>query len=265
MPTTKNPTVEIAILKELLTNLLELAKTRPELSSKVAVWTSMLNALPDYLVNQDGAIAEWIDKNIHDSYDHRHLSHVYPLFPGYEVLDANDKNLTAAFEKAVDLREIGSFCGWSLPHMSAIYSRLQRKESSLSTLNMFAKTCLLENFFTLGFDYREMGITNFECGNERSAPVQLDAIMGYANALQETLILTTPKRIKLLPSCPDEFGIGSAEFRFTTGKIKIEWNVFTKTISGAITALRDTDILLELPFGNPPTAVKLKKGETKKF
>lgn len=261
MPTTKNPTVEIAILKELLQNLLELAKNRPELNKKVSIWQTMLDNIPEYSINEEGAIAEWMDKNIHDSYDHRHLSHIYPLFPGTEILDGNEQILLDAFERAVDLRELGSFCGWSLPHMSAIYSRLERGKASYDTLNMLAKVCLLDNFFTLGFDYRDMGITTCEIGDETFAPVQLDALMGFVNAMQEMFICVTPKLLRLLPACPKEFDIGEGVFRFATGIVKMKWNIKEKCCSGVITALRDTSIKIEKPFGQGSVFVDIKKGE----
>lgn len=51
MPVTKNPTIEIAILKELLTNLIEISLSRPQLKDKAKTWKEMLAKLPEYRIN----------------------------------------------------------------------------------------------------------------------------------------------------------------------------------------------------------------------
>ncbi len=265
MSSTNNPTVELAILKELLTCLLEIAENRPELKEKALIWGRMLNAIPEYMINSDGAIAEWMDENLHDAYDHRHLSHLYPVFPGTEIVDSGKLNLMEAFGRAVDLRELGYMTGWSLAHMSAIYSRLNRAESAFDAVNMLTKVCLLENFFTLHNDYRSMGITATDMGDEKFAPVQLDALLGFANALQEMLVFSTPKILQLLPSCPEEFGRGEGKFRFTTGTLQMKWDVEKKECHGTVTALRPTKIKLILPFGNEARMLELVTGEQFEF
>lgn len=264
MPVTKNPTVEIAILKELLQNLISVCKVRPKFTERVRVWEEMLSKLPEYLINKDGAIAEWIVDDLHDAYDHRHVSHLYPVFPGTELEDSQNKQLIDACKRAVDLR-YGSFGGWSLPHMSAIYSRLRDPEKAFDSINALSKVCLLENLMTMNYDYREMGITGFECGDEYHTMVQFDALMGTVNALQEMLLFTSPKILRLLPACPKQFSKGNATLHFSTGLVEMCWDLEKETCSGKITALRDTDIQLELPFGKGKRALKMKQGETIDF
>lgn len=265
MVVTKNPTVEIAILKELLTNLIKLTKNKPQYSEKLKIWEDMLSKLPEYMINEDGGIAEWMDNRVHDTYNHRHLSHIYPIFPGTEIQDANDNELMKRFERAVDLRELGSYCGWSMPHMSAIYSRLNNPEKAFYTLNGLSKVCLLDNFFTLGHDYRDMGITGFDCGNEYQAPVQLDALLGTINAIQEMLLFSGEKVMKILPACPKQFGKGEATLHFKDGTVSINWNLEKSQCNGRIKAIRDTEFKLELPFGNTPLNIKLATGEIFEF
>ena len=258
MPVTENPTIEIAILKELLTNLLTESKTRPELKEKAVVWEEILKKLPPYRINSDGAIAEWVSEVHSDAYDHRHISHLYPVFPGREVSFKNNTQLMPAFKKALDLREKGTFCGWSLPHMAAVYARFAKSENVFYCMNAFAKVCLLENFFTLCFDYRDMGPPGYECGDEKSAPVQLDALMGFVNITQDMLLYTEPDLVKLLPACPEEYNEGKAKLHFYDGEIIINWNLCKKECHGAIKAKRDTCFWFYLPFEG-------KRDKTKKW
>lgn len=265
MVVTKNPTVEIAILKELLTNLIKLTENRPEFYEKIKIWKEMLSRVPEYLINEDGAVAEWIDTRVHDTYSHRHVSHIYPMFPGTEVQDTGDTELMAYFEKAVDLREMGSWCGWSMPHMSAIYSRLKRPQKAYQMLNALTKVCVLDNFFTLGHDYRDMGITGFDCGDEYRAPVQFDALLGTVNAIQEMLIFTSEKVLQILPACPKEFSKGNASLKFYSGTVELKWDLDNNKCQGVITAARDTEFILKLPFGLEDKKITLKKNEQFRF
>lgn len=264
MPVYKNATIEFAILKELLTNLVTISETHPELSEKAGKWRAMLDKIPEYMINEDGAIAEWMDKDVHDWYFHRHLSHVYPLFPGTEIEDEDKNELLPAFEKAVDMRVLGSYTGWSLTHMSAIYARLSNSEKAYKMINMLTKVCLLDNFFTMHNDFRSMGITTDTMGSDSFAPVQLDAAMGTVNAIQEWLIRITKNRVYLLPACPKDINRGIVKnFRIFGGKITFEWDLSKKLITGEITAERDFETELILPFGKGKKKLRLNKGDKK--
>ncbi len=262
MPVSKNPTIEFAILKELLTNLLEISKTHQELHDKAQIWRQMLSKIPDYMMNESGAIAEWMDENVHDYYKHRHLSHVYPVFPGTEIEDTERKDLFPAFKKAVDMRELGYMTGWSLAHMAAIYARLKEGERAFDSLNMMTKVCLLDNFFTLHNDFRDMGITTTDMGDENYAPVQLDALMGSVNAIQEMLVFVSPKKIKLLPACPKELSKGTAKFSYHSGSITLQWNLEKKLCKAIFSARRNTNLVVEFPFGCERRNLILAAGET---
>ena len=121
-PVVRNTTMYFAILKELLTHLLALSEIVPLDEARIGIWKAMLRDIPLYMVNRDGAIREWMDENLDDFYMHRHLSHLYPLFPGEEIRSGDA--LFDACAKAVGLRKHRGLSGWSMAHMSAIYVRL---------------------------------------------------------------------------------------------------------------------------------------------
>ena len=72
-----NPTMDFALLKELLTNLISSATKLGIDSDKVALWKEMLSKIPPYEINEDGAIKEWLHKDFKDNYHHRHQSHIH--------------------------------------------------------------------------------------------------------------------------------------------------------------------------------------------
>ncbi|MBO0995336.1 glycosyl hydrolase family 95 catalytic domain-containing protein [Bacillus sp. SD088] len=245
MPTTINATVDFAIIKELLAHLIEGSRIAgEEESNRIAQWKDMLVKIPDYQINEDGAIREWMHPDFDDRYDHRHLSHIYPIFPGQEFTCEDNPSLFKAFEAAVRKRLIGAQTGWSLAHMSSIYARIGAGDQALECLNIIAQSCLVNNFFTLHNDWRDMGISM----NSQTAPVQLDANLGWINAVQEMLIYISPTLVKLLPALPTKWKQGKVrDFCFTTGKISFSWDIEANVFSSKIVAERDTNVKVILP------------------
>jgi alpha-L-fucosidase 2 len=47
---------------------------------------------PEYTVNEDGALCEWIHPEMRDNYSHRHVSHLYPIFPGNEITQESNRD-----------------------------------------------------------------------------------------------------------------------------------------------------------------------------
>lgn len=249
MPSTINATMECAIIKELLTNLIEGSKAVSIYGDEIDKWQAMLAKIPAYRINQDGAVSEWMHPDFRDNYHHRHLSHLYPVFPGQEVVKEQDSRLFAAFAKAVEQRLVVGIkdqSGWSLAHMANIYARLNNGDQALECLNLLARSCVINNFFTLHNDWRRMGITM----GIKSAPIQIDANLGWTNAVQEMLMYSSPYLVKILPACPRAWQQGSVEgLCFTTGEVDFAWDQQKQEFHCLITAKRATNITLTLPDG----------------
>ena len=261
-PVVWNSTMDFAILRELLTHLLELAEDHSLDKERVAVWRRILQDMPDYMVNGEGALCEWMDEELPDFYRHRHLSHLYPLFPGEEI--RRDHKLFPACVKAVELRELGAASGWALAHQAAIYARLGQGERALDCLNTMAKGCLLPNFFTLHNDWRDMGVTL----RIEMAPVQLDALMGAVNAIQEMLLNVVPGRLTLLPACPERFSKGRIHaWHFPGGQITMEWNRENGAFFAEITAVRAVEMEVVQPewTGIPAGKFNIPAGESRRI
>lgn len=253
-PVVWNSTMEVAIMKEVLTALLAMGNEIGVEAARVARWKDILENIPAYMVNKDGAAKEWMDEKLEDFYIHRHLSHIYPVFPGNEI-GAEDP-LMPAFEKAVDLRELQGQSGWSLTHMAAIYSRFGRGEAAAECLDTLCRSCVLSNLFTLHNDWRDMGATL----RIDMFPVQLDALMGVVNAVQEMLFRPTQKELRFLPARPERMKIGAAQnWRFPGGKASFGWS--SSDFTATITAQKDIDIVCVLPDGTKKQVV-LAAGES---
>ncbi|SFS61858.1 glycoside hydrolase N-terminal domain-containing protein [Paenibacillus sp. 453mf] len=244
MPTAIDATMDVAIIRELFTNLIEGSRRTGHSEEDIVRWEHILKRLPAYKLNEDGVLKEWIHPEFHDRYNHRHLSHIYPVFPGQEFAREESPELFHGLERAVHMRVLGAQTGWSLAHMSAVYARLGDGEKALDSLDILTRSCLLTNLFTVHNDWRDMGVSM----NKAQAPVQLDASLGITNAIQEMLLYVSPRMVKLLPALPDRLEAGRVRgFRFCTGSISLQWDRRTKSFAAEIKAERATDITLVLP------------------
>lgn len=244
LPTVMNATMDFAVMKELLSSLLELSGRYGVYEDERPAWQELLDRIPAYMVNADGAIKEWMHPALEDHYHHRHLSHLYPVFPGDEV-GLRDPRLPA-FARAVDLRELGGQSGWSLTHMANIYARLGRGEAALQCLDSLTRTCLTTSLMTVHNDWRQMGMS-LETP-EQDIVRQLDANMGFVSAIQEMLLRVHPDYLQLLPACPARLSAGRVRrMHFAGGTVSFDWDLTAGMLCGEIEAQRDIALEIRLP------------------
>lgn len=250
MPTTINSTMDLSILKEFFTNMLALGELWEEgeeipfTQERMEKWKRILKAIPEFKCNEDGAVREWQEDIFEDRYEHRHLSHIYPVFPGCELYPEKNAEAVRAYEKAVGLRKIDAQTGWSLTHMAAVYARFRNGDAAMECLDNMARSSLLNNFFTLHNDWRGMNISL----NMDPAPVQLDALMGYVNAIQEMILYAAPGYIALLPALEERLFIGEIRnFRYSGGLLSMKWNRWERSFECYITPLRPHKVQVVLP------------------
>jgi len=252
IPTTINSTIDVAIAKEALSNLCEACQTLRIEKENVKKWRQMLSKMRPYRINEDGALAEWIPPDLLDNYAHRHLSHLYPAFPGFEITREKTPELFDACKVALAKRlEIGlaSQTGWSLAHMANIYARLGYGDRALECLNILNRSCLGQNLFTYHNDWRNMGLTlKFILG--RNAPYQVDANMGWTAAVFEMLVFSTPQLIKLLPALPKVWNRGKIAGVLTRCGIEVslEWDRRKRTIDAVFKSKKTAgNTLIQFP------------------
>ena len=248
---TVNATMDVAVARELLSNLLSGARVCGLYEDSVEQWECMLKGLPEYEINEDGAIREWLDHRFSDNYEHRHLSHIYPVFPGYEVTKESHPTLFSAFETAVDKRGtvgLKDQTGWSLAHMANIRARMGDGASAFDCLETLMQTCVGKNFFTYHNDYRGSGVS-MDWFFGRSTPFQIDANMGITAAVYEMLVQSSSSVIKLLPALPSELPTGKVTGMCTRAAVTVdlEWQLDPFILKANFTSNRDQTITVQLP------------------
>jgi hypothetical protein len=247
--TTINATMDFAIAKEVLTHLIEGAEIAGVYLNEVDKWKLMLTKIPPYQTNEDGAVSEWIHPFFKDNYHHRHLSHLYPVFPGTEVTKDEHSELFKAFLTAVKKRlavGLNEQTSWSLAHMANIYARMGEGDMALECLDILSRSAVLNNFYTVCNDWRRMGISlDFQY-----APVQLDANMGWTAAVNEMLLFSKPGFLSLLPALPSRWRKGSIIGLLCRGGIEadIKWDMEQGILQVVLESKKSQTIRLKFPY-----------------
>ncbi|MFA7673940.1 MAG: glycoside hydrolase N-terminal domain-containing protein [Clostridia bacterium] len=246
-----NATMDIAIARDVLHNLIFACQHLEIEEANIAKWQDMLDKMPEYELNSDKAMKEWLYEGLNDNYHHRHQSHIYPFFPGTEITKENNRQLYDGIKLAVEKRlTIGlpEQVGWSYANMANIYARLEDGEKALECLNYVLRACTGQNLFTYHNDWRDQGLTLSWFGKD--APFQIDANFGFTAAIFEMLIYSKPAFIRLVPAVPDEWSKGSIKGVHTRCMMEcdIEWDMKKHEISLGMSPHYNYDITVEIPF-----------------
>jgi alpha-L-fucosidase 2 len=249
---TINATMDVAVAKEILTNLCNACTELDIHGDDISRWQSVLAKMPAYQINADGAFKEWLHPDLTDQYHHRHMSHLYPVWPGLELIEEDNPVLFSAVRIAVEKRlQVGltDQSGWSLAQMANIYARLGEGNKALACLELITRACTGPNLFTYHNDWRSQGITMF-WGHGSQPPFQIDANFGITAAVQEMLLYSRPGMLKLLPSLPEKWIDGQASgMRARNGiTVDITWNQQSRSMTAKLCADSTREITIKLPW-----------------
>ncbi|WKX13030.1 glycoside hydrolase N-terminal domain-containing protein [Streptomyces sp. NL15-2K] len=100
--------------------LLTAAEYHPDLADR---WRALADRLPPHRINADGALAEWARPGLDDTYDHRHLSHLYGVWPldeitPYDTPDLVPRQATFAPSRR-PARSPTALKAWEVPPLAA--------------------------------------------------------------------------------------------------------------------------------------------------
>ena len=245
----RDATMDVAIAKEVFTLLLDMGRKFHAETTEMKKWTRYLEHLPSYRVNADGALAEWIDSRYPDVYNHRHLSHLYPVFPGGEIGQSKgDKGLIKAAEVALDKRfafDTGPAHG--LIHVALQAVRLGDVDKVKTNLGRFSRRHYLYNGLVTSHD------PNHQTYN-------LDAILSFPRLLMEMLVYTEPGKIKLLPAWPEEYPDGHVEGICIFGGHRLDITWKQGKLEKAVIHPRESGVY-EIACGDMKKQISLRKGK----
>lgn len=190
-------TMDVAVAREVFSLLLQMGERFGMPRAEADRWRAYLTRLPDYRINADGALAEWVAPRYPDVYNHRHLSHLYPVFPGGQIgKNRGEPRLRQAARVALEKR----FAFDSAPAHGLIHVALQA--ARLGELGMIRTN--LDRFCRRHYLYNSL-ITSHDPNH---TVYNLDAVLSLPRLFMEMLVYTEPGYVELLPAWPAEYPEG---------------------------------------------------------
>ncbi len=239
-PTVINADMDIMVCREVFEHLIEASETLGINSAKIPQWKEILEKLPPYVLDSDGALKEWAWPTLEEgnALDHRHESHLYGVWPGDEItVDQNPELARAA--------------------LLAARKRAQGNESAHGILHKALVAARLKDPYLLNYDLREIleegyvnpSLTTLHNPYAYPAPDPQGAL---PTIMMEMLVYSRPGIIGLLPALPSTLTEGSAKGIVCRTQAKIdnlEWDLKTRKLTVTISSLRDQTVKLFIGGG----------------
>jgi alpha-L-fucosidase 2 len=246
-PVFVNATMDIAVCREVLTNLIQACETLGIEVENVTKWKVMLAKMPPYLLEPDGTLKEWAWPTLQERYAHRHVSHLYGAWPGDEIDPDRTPQLARAAVIADRRRTFDlmgtAVAGETLP----AYVRCHRALAGARLKDHIIVDVQLRQLLEQGYISGAL-----RCSRDPYAGPVPDAHAGVPAIIMEMLAYSRPGVIEVLPALPPSLVKGSISGMLarTFAKLdKLAWDMKARTVDVTITSVIKQDVALVARHG----------------